>query len=121
MANLSVSGVRPDLSGGGSAAGTRVPTGAHAAPVVKDPVATEPPARARPDTTADQTVERANRLAQRLQLNYRFGIRDQSGLAFVEVKDSKTGRVLRTFPPEHLLDVHDRLAERAGVLLDSEA
>ncbi len=66
-------------------------------------------------------VDQANRRAGQLNLLYRYGIREGTGDFFVQVRDSRQDQVLRTIPPEFILDLRERLNAGLGVLLDQEA
>ena len=68
-----------------------------------------------------EQVEKANRQAESLNLSYRYGIRELSGDFFVQVVDSGRNQVLRTIPAEFLLDLHERLMQGLGLLVDEQA
>jgi flagellar protein FlaG len=66
-------------------------------------------------------VEQANRQLRARNVDLRFGIHEASGAFYVRVLDPKTNEVLKTVPPEQLLDFRARLADARGILFDEVA
>ena len=62
-----------------------------------------------------QVIESASQ--RRLQ----FDVHDETDDLFVQVTDRATGVVIRTIPSVEVLDLHARLADAVGALLDTEA
>lgn len=75
--------------------------------------------------TADDVHAAAERLkkvvqaASGRQLN--FGLAETTGNLFLEIRDSKSGEVLKQIPGEAVLELAERLDVIVGVLLDTEA
>ena len=68
-----------------------------------------------------QAVERANEAARRRSIDLRFGIHEGTGEFYVTVLDPKTDEILKTVPPEELLDFRARLEQSIGILFDRTA
>ncbi len=68
-----------------------------------------------------QAVEKANEAARRRSIDLRFGIHEGTGEFYVTVLDPKTDEILKTVPPEELLDFRARLEQSIGILFDRTA
>ncbi|KAF0241772.1 MAG: flagellar protein [Planctomycetota bacterium] len=66
-------------------------------------------------------IERANADAARRSVDLRFGIHEASGNFYVRVLDPKTNEVIKTVPPEQLLDFRAALERSIGILFDEVA
>lgn len=66
-------------------------------------------------------VERANELAARGSKDVRFGIHEASGQFYVRVFDQKSGDVIKTVPPENLLDFRAAVDRSIGLVFDEVA
>ena len=51
----------------------------------------------------------------------RYGIHGPTGQFFVRVVEAGSNRVVKTVPPQWLLEIHARLAQMAGAHVDEEA
>lgn len=66
-------------------------------------------------------VERANELTAGASQDVRFGIHKASGQFYVRVLDPKTGDVVKTVPPEKLLDFRAAVDRSIGLVFDEVA
>ncbi|MEK7466934.1 MAG: flagellar protein FlaG [Planctomycetota bacterium] len=66
-------------------------------------------------------IEQANARAARQSVDLRFGIHEASGEFYVRVLDPSTNKVLKTVPPEQLLDFRAALERSIGILFDEVA
>ena len=66
-------------------------------------------------------IEQANARAARHAVDLRFGIHEASGEFYVRVMDPSTNKVLKTVPPEQLLDFRAALERSIGILFDEVA
>lgn len=95
---------------------------AYVAPAVSPP---SPPAQERKGDSEiaglKRAVEQANEAAAQKSIALRFGIHEASGEFYVRVLDPSTNRVIKTVPPEELLDFRAALEQSYGVLFDGIA
>jgi flagellar protein FlaG len=90
-------------------------------------VATPPPPPEAPEAPRGDSgglkdaIEKANRELAGRNVDLRFGIHEASGAFYVRVLDPSTQEVLKTVPPEQLLDFRARLADARGILFDEVA
>ena len=63
-------------------------------------------------------VERVNRhMAQSIQYKgLAFQIHDGAGRSYATLSDTRTGQVLKTYPPQELLELASRLQDISGIL-----
>jgi len=90
-------------------------------PAPKPETAETQPATEQEQKGVRQSVERANEAARFQSVGLRFGIHEGSGEFWVQVLDSKTNEVIKTVPPEDLLDFRARLEQSLGILFDTKA
>jgi flagellar protein FlaG len=62
----------------------------------------------------------ANVAAQSLGNRVRFEVSDEYDQLLVKVVDRDTGVVVRTIPPERLLEVQSKIGEMVGLIFDEE-
>src|SRR6185503_657083 len=78
---------------------------AYVAPAVSPP---SPPTQERKGGSEiaglKRAVEQANEAAAQRSISLRFGIHEASGEFYVRVLDPSTNKVIKTVPPEELLD-----------------
>lgn len=65
-------------------------------------------------------VEKANSEMSSMNQDLRFSVHEKSGEMFVQVVDSRSGKVLRQSPPKEFLDLSVRLHEMVGLFLDAK-
>jgi uncharacterized FlaG/YvyC family protein len=80
-----------------------------------------PASQDRPLPGLQEAVQRANDAAARQSVSLRFGIHKASGEFYVRVLDAKSGDVIKTIPPENLLDFRGAFAHSLGLLFDGKA
>ena len=68
----------------------------------------------------DKAIKEMNGLAKNLRNDVRFQISEELGELVVQVIDSETDEVIRTIPPEYLLNLKVKLRDQVGLLLDRE-
>ncbi len=89
------------------------------------PQAATPDQAPRPEVVQKQNAEEARRTArdmnaamQALNEQYRFGIYQDTDQFYVQVLDANSGKVLKTRPVQDLLDLHKRLQDMVGLVMD---
>jgi len=65
-------------------------------------------------------IENMNSSISIVQKSLHFRVHETSGQLVVEVQDMKTGEVIKSVPPEKLLDSLGKIRESIGTLLDTE-
>ncbi|MCE9581862.1 MAG: flagellar protein FlaG [Planctomycetes bacterium] len=68
-----------------------------------------------------EAVQRANDAAAQQSVSLRFGIHQSSGEFYVRVLDGQSGDVIKTIPPQKLLDFRGAFAHSLGLLFDGTA
>ena len=66
----------------------------------------------------EHSVEVMNRLSETMGRTLSFEVHQPSGHMLVRVVDRETGEVIRSVPPEELLDMTAKIRELAGMLFD---
>lgn len=66
------------------------------------------------------TLKQVNKDMQHLQKSLHFRVHESSGQLMVEVQDLDTGKILKTVPPERLLDLFGKIRSAIGNLIDEE-
>lgn len=51
----------------------------------------------------------------------RFGIYDKTGIPYVQMIDNRTGKVVKTMPPQEFLQLKERLRRNIGGLINGLA
>lgn len=67
-----------------------------------------------------QAAEQVNAFLQASGTHVQFELHQETKRMMLEVKDDRTGEVLRTIPSKELLDLSTRIGEMVGVLLDKQ-
>lgn len=65
-------------------------------------------------------IENMNSSIAMVQKSLHFRVHETSGQLVVEVQDMQTGEVIKSIPPEELLDSLGKIRESIGTLLDTE-
>lgn len=68
-----------------------------------------------------EAVRQANEAARGRSLDVRFGIHEASGQFWVRVLDPKSGDVVKSVPPEKLLDFRAAVDRSIGLIFDEVA
>ncbi|MCC6738579.1 MAG: flagellar protein FlaG [Planctomycetia bacterium] len=68
-----------------------------------------------------EAVRRANEAAAGRSLDVQFGIHQASGQFWVRVLDPKSGDIVKTVPPEKLLDFRAAVDRSIGLIFDEVA
>ena len=68
---------------------------------------------------AQEASDQLNEVMNTFQKGLRFQVHDGTERTYVEVVNRRTDEVMRTIPPEKLLDVMARLHEVLGMILDT--
>ena len=63
-------------------------------------------------------IEELNEAIQAFQKDLRFKLHEKADMVMVEVFDLKKHEVIRTIPPKDLVEMHARIKEMVGILLD---
>lgn len=102
-------------------AGTTGPVAAGGLPV-PDAAALPGKSRAAPREEPGPQRKAPERNAEAAGLNraLRFRVHEGTGRIFAQVVDRSSGEVLRTIPPEELLQVLARVREMVGLILDRQ-
>lgn len=66
------------------------------------------------------STEVMNRLSVFMGRKLSFEVHEGTGKMLVRVVDRETGKVIRTVPPEELLDMTERIRKLAGMLFDDQ-
>ena len=66
-------------------------------------------------------VDVMNKVAEVLNRQLSFDVRDKTGEVFVRVVDKETGDVIREIPPEELVALSERIRETVGLIFEGEA
>lgn len=66
------------------------------------------------------TLNQVNKDMQHLQKSLHFKVHETSGQLLVEVQDLDTGEIIKTIPPERLLDLFGKIRSAIGALIDEE-
>lgn len=66
------------------------------------------------------SIDEANESVHYFQKSLHFRVHETSGQLVVEVADMRTGEVIRTVPPEEVLDSMGRIKSAIGSLIDKE-
>ena len=66
-------------------------------------------------------VDVMNQVADVLNRELSFDVRDKTGEVFVRVVDKETGEVIREIPPEELVALSERIREAVGLIFEGEA
>lgn len=69
---------------------------------------------------ARQTAKDMNAAMEALSEQYRFGIYQDTDQFYMQVRDSRSGKVVKTRPVQDLLDLHKRLQDMVGLVVDEE-
>ncbi len=69
---------------------------------------------------AKRASEQLNDVMNTFDRGLRFRVHEDTERTYVEVINRRTEEVVRTFPPEELLDVMARLHDVLGMILDTE-
>ncbi len=67
-----------------------------------------------------ESLAEANQSIQTMQESLHFRVHESSGQLIVEVQDMKTGEVIKTIPPEELLDSMGKIKSAVGAIIDKE-
>lgn len=67
-----------------------------------------------------QMIDEMNQSVSHVQKSLHFQVHEASGQVVVEVQDKKTGEVIKSIPPQELLDSMDKIHESIGAILDTE-
>lgn len=67
-----------------------------------------------------KTISKINQQLQYVQEGLHFKVHKASGQLIVEVENLKTGEIIKTFPPERLLDLFGKIRSAVGALVDKE-
>ena len=68
-----------------------------------------------------EAVQQANDAAAQQSVSLRFGIHQSSGEFYVRVLDGQSGDLIKTIPPQKLLDFRGAFAHSLGLLFDGTA
>jgi flagellar protein FlaG len=68
-----------------------------------------------------QAVKNVNDFFQTVQRTLQFTLNEDTGRMVIQVKDGKTGEVIRQIPPEEMLQLSNRLDELKGLLFEGKA
>ncbi len=69
----------------------------------------------------EQEVVEINAILEKMgHREIHLSLDDESGDVIVQVVDSQSEEVVRQIPPEHVLELRDRLAEMKGLLINEE-
>ncbi len=89
------------------------------------PQAATPAPAPRPKATQKQDADQARQTAkdmnaamEALNEQYRFGIYQDTDQFYVQVLDASSRKVLKTKPVQDLLDLHKRLQDMVGLIVD---
>jgi len=66
------------------------------------------------------TLNQVNNDMQHLQKSLHFKVHESSGQLMVEVQDLDTGEIIKSVPPERLLDLFGKIRSAIGALIDEE-
>ena len=66
-------------------------------------------------------VDVMNKVAEVLNRQLNFDVRDKTGDIFVRVVDKETGEIIREIPPEELVALSERIRETVGLIFEGEA
>jgi len=66
-------------------------------------------------------VDVMNKVAEVLNRELSFDVRDKTGEVFVRVVDRETGEIIREIPPEELVALSERIRETVGLIFEGEA
>ncbi len=70
-------------------------------------------------TAAEEAVKQLNEMMKNMSKDLRFHLFvDGTDLAYVEVIDPKTNKVIRQVPPEQLIEALLRIHDAIGIILD---
>ena len=79
------------------------------------------PLQERDKESIEKMVERLNREAEDLGHRLAFGLYEGTEEYYAKVIDRRTNKTLKMLPPESLLELHRKLQEALGVLVDEQA
>ena len=68
-----------------------------------------------------EEVQAINKIAEKSNHRFRYDLYETTEELFVQVIDRKSNEVVRQIPPEELLELHARIHEQVGFLLDEQA
>lgn len=76
----------------------------------------------RPDReTLRETIEKLNRIAEGMGHRLAFGLYDVTDEFYSKVIDRRTNKIVKLLPPKEILELHRKLQEALGVILDERA
>jgi len=70
---------------------------------------------------AKEIVDALSELSETLQTKLNFSVHEQTNDIVVKVIEKDTDRVIRQIPPEEMIELHEKMKDLSGFLLNSNA
>jgi flagellar protein FlaG len=68
----------------------------------------------------ESSVDEMNGLSSSMSHKMRFEVSEELGELVVNIIDAETNEIIKTIPPEYLINLRAKLHEQVGMLLDKE-